>query len=148
MRPLICNYKLHSIKHVCHTDFSARIGCPRARGKTYTCVSVCRRDIDRVREREREREKGREASNQFALWLQLLIFDTSKDFINCHLLSALKKKVLRCLSDFGNLFWPFPLPTHTHTQTHFHTHTQSHSHTDTVTCVFCSHLDCAYHVQL
>jgi len=117
--PLICNYKLHSIKHVCHTDFSARTEWKgeREREGKYICESVCRR----------------ETGNQFALWLQLLIFDTSKDFINCHLLSALKKKVLRCFSDFGNLFWPFPLATpHSHTHTHSHSHqhpnTIAHSH--------------------
>lgn len=83
------------------------------------------------------------AGNQFALWLQLLIFDTSKDFINCHLCTPSTKKGKKkgkrkkrelqpssiqnyahcccyscycrcCCSDFGNLFWPFTLPAFTH----------------------------------
>jgi len=65
-------------------------------------------------------------------YINYIIF-ASKDFINCHLLSALKKKKFYVASlTLAICFGPFPWPHHTHTHTHSHSHQQpntiAHSH--------------------
>lgn len=150
MRPLICNYKLHSIKHVCHTDFSAQTRRPK--GKRRDREALSKWGAQKGKENEKEKEKGREVSGCVLErdWQSICTLTTITDFRHFKGFYKLpfalspNKKVKRCFSDFGNLFWPFLA----HPYTHIHTLHYNSTYKDMVTCVFCSTPDCAYHVQL
>lgn len=106
MRPLICNYKLHSIKHVCHTDFSARTLRRRNWGD-----GMC------ARESERDWQS-------ICTLTTITDFRHFKGFYKLPFALSPQKKFYAAAPTLAICFGLFPCP-HTHTA-HSHTRTAGH----------------------